>query len=361
MQIPIVTIAIPVYNVERYVEQSLLSALNQDFTLPVEILVVDDCGTDSSMTIVQSLIQSHPRGSCVRIVRHPQNLGLGPARNTALRETIGKYLFFLDSDDYLSPDCISLLYAKAVETDSDITVGSMERIDEHSGAIREQMVYPFPPVRCAAAPFSFYAEGKHFHWEVWNKLYKTAFLRENNIHCVHRIFEDMMFTFNAYAKASSIAFVPNVTLHYLIRQGSILNEAANSSKSEQALLVYSDYINLIKFSMLHQYKGLYGVCDYYFYLLLMTFTTIQGRKVYTPDQLQRFDSRIKGFIHAIPSTDTLHTPAYRTVYSVCRIRNGGMKQFLEAWRLRDMPPFQQLVTYPIKLFIHNLVHREIKS
>lgn len=357
----IVTLAIPIYNVEHYVERSLLSALNQDFSLPMEILVVDDCGSDSSMTIVQRLVQSHSRGGCVRIVRHPQNLGLGPARNTALREAAGQYLFFLDSDDYLSSDCVSLLYAKAIETDSDITVGSMERIDEHTGIVREHMVYPFSPVRCTSAPFSLYAEGKHFHWEVWNKLYKTEFLRKNDIHCVHRIFEDMMFTFHAYANATSIAFVPNITLHYLIRQGSILDEVSNSVKSEQALQVYSEYINMIKEYMLHQYKNINGICDYYFYLILMTFVSIQGHQSYTTDQLQRFDSRIKGFIRAIPSANTLHNSEYRTVYTVCNLRGGGMREFLEAWRLRDMPPFQQLVTYPIKLFIHNLVHREIKS
>lgn len=357
---PIVTIAIPVYNVERYIERSLLSVLGQDFNLPMEILIVDDCGTDSSMTIVQHIIQNHPRGGFVRIVHHVQNLGLGSARNTALREANGQYIFYLDSDDILSPDCISLLYAKAVETDSDITVGSIERIDEHTGIIREQMLYYFSPVHCVSAPFSLYAEGKHFHWEVWNKLYKTVFLRDNDIHCVHRIFEDMMFTFHAYAKATSIAFVPNITLHYIIRQGSILDEASDSAKSEQALQIYSEYINLIKASMIHQYKGINGICDYYFYLILLTFTTIQGYKSYTPEQLQRFETRINGFIQAIPDANTLHTKEYRTVYSVCRFRKGGMKDFLEAWRLRDMPPFQQLVTYPIKLFFHNIIQRWFK-
>lgn len=353
----IVTIAIPVYNVEHYVERCILSALGQDFVLPMEILIVDDCGTDSSMTIVQGIIQSHPRGGCVRIVRHPQNLGLGSARNTALREASGRYIFYLDSDDYLSPNCISLLYKKAIETDSDITVGSVERIDEHTGTIREQMLYSYNSVRCPSAPFSLYAKGKHFHWEVWNKLYKTAFLRNNDIHCVHRIFEDMMFTFYAYAHATSIAFVPNVTLHYLVRQGSILNEVSDSAKSEQKLQVYSEYINLIKDSILHKYRGINGIYDYYFYLLLLTFVTIQGHKSYTRDQLQRFESRIKGFIHAIPSADSLHAAEYRTVYSVCRIRNCGMKGFLEAWKLRDMTPFQQLIIYPIKLFVHNLIYR----
>lgn len=89
-----ITIGIPVYHVEKYIEKSLKSALNQDFKLPYEIIVVDDRGTDGSMELVKQIVESHERGEIVRIIRHEENKGLGEARNTIIRNAKGKYLFF---------------------------------------------------------------------------------------------------------------------------------------------------------------------------------------------------------------------------------------------------------------------------
>ena len=120
-----ITIAIPVYNVEKYVEKSLLSALNQDFSGSYEILVVDDKGTDKSMDIVRRVIENHKKGNIVRIVEHSENKGLGPARNTAINEAKGKYLFFLDSDDWITENCLTVLYGKAIETNAQVTVSNV--------------------------------------------------------------------------------------------------------------------------------------------------------------------------------------------------------------------------------------------
>lgn len=100
-----VTLAMPVYNVEKYVERALLSALNQTFD-SIEFLIVDDKGTDRSMEIVSEIVSTHPRGKDVRIIDHVVNQGTGATKNSAIREAKGEYLFFMDSDDCLSRDCI---------------------------------------------------------------------------------------------------------------------------------------------------------------------------------------------------------------------------------------------------------------
>lgn len=128
-----ITIGMPVYHVEKYVRKSLLSALDQDFTLPYEILIVDDCGTDRSMDIVHEVISQHPSGDKVRIIRHDKNLGLGEARNTIIRNAKGKYLFFLDSDDWIFSNSLSVLYAKAEETQAEVTCGSSIKEYENTG------------------------------------------------------------------------------------------------------------------------------------------------------------------------------------------------------------------------------------
>ena len=103
MNSPLVSIGIPVYNVEPYIEKCLLSVLNQTYQ-NLEILIVDDLGTDKSMDVVAGLQQSHPFGNCIKIIRHPENRGLGEARNTVIENAEGKYLYFVDSDDVIDAE-----------------------------------------------------------------------------------------------------------------------------------------------------------------------------------------------------------------------------------------------------------------
>ena len=88
---PLVSIGIPVYNVEPYIEKCLLSVLNQTYE-NLEILVVDDCGSDNSMQIVSKLQRNTPRGFCLRIITQSKNGGSGEARNAVINQAQGKYL-----------------------------------------------------------------------------------------------------------------------------------------------------------------------------------------------------------------------------------------------------------------------------
>jgi glycosyltransferase involved in cell wall biosynthesis len=100
-----VTIGMPVYQVEKYIRESLESALSQTFS-SIEYLICDDCGTDSSIAIVREYQANHSRGKNIRIVRQPHNMGLGCARNRLIAEAKGRYIYFMDSDDILSLNTI---------------------------------------------------------------------------------------------------------------------------------------------------------------------------------------------------------------------------------------------------------------
>ena len=104
-----VTIGIPVYNVEKYIRQAIESALAQTFE-SIEFLILDDCGTDSSMSIIREYQQTHPRGKNIRILSKSHNMGIGDARNDIVKEAQGRYLFFLDADDTIVPNTIELMY-----------------------------------------------------------------------------------------------------------------------------------------------------------------------------------------------------------------------------------------------------------
>jgi len=101
-----VSIVIPVYNVEPYIEACLQSVANQTLTEGVECLIVDDCGTDRSVAIAERFIEEYHGNIAFAILHHEHNRGLSAARNTGIRSATGEYLFFLDSDDRITSDCI---------------------------------------------------------------------------------------------------------------------------------------------------------------------------------------------------------------------------------------------------------------
>ena len=87
---PLVTIVIPVFNVEKYISQCLESVLAQSYE-NLEVICIDDCGSDSSVDILSGYIQADRR---IRLIKHNKNLGLGPARNTGLKKARGEYIYF---------------------------------------------------------------------------------------------------------------------------------------------------------------------------------------------------------------------------------------------------------------------------
>ena len=120
-----VSIIVPVYNVAKYIERCLLSVLNQTWP-DLEVILVNDCTPDNSMEIVRRVVASHPRGAVVRCLEHEENRGLSAARNTGILASVGDYLYFLDSDDYISANAIELLADAAVQKRPDFVIGNYE-------------------------------------------------------------------------------------------------------------------------------------------------------------------------------------------------------------------------------------------
>lgn len=106
---PVVSIIIPVYNVEAYIEECLHSVSNQTIPELLECLVVDDCGCDNSADIAKRYIESYTGKVKFQLVKREKNGGLSAARNSGLRKATGKYVYFLDSDDYIKPGAMETL------------------------------------------------------------------------------------------------------------------------------------------------------------------------------------------------------------------------------------------------------------
>lgn len=225
---PLVSIGIPVYNVEPYIEKCLLSALSQSYE-NLEILVVDDCGSDNSMAIVSSLIQTHPRGTAVRITKHAQNKGIGEARNTIIKECRGKYVYFIDSDDFIDTNAIDILCAQAEKYETDVAIASHRKVALNTG--EELPTYQYKSFQ------RFYGEDafanyvcSDLRWHVaivvWNILFSVKFLRTNNLLFAGRKDEDALFLSDYYSEVKSAVIMPDITYNYVARPDSIMGYMA---------------------------------------------------------------------------------------------------------------------------------------
>ena len=220
-----VTIGIPVYNAEKYLRQTIESALAQTFA-GIEFLFCDDCGTDASMDIVREYQLTHPRGMDIRIVRQPGNRGIGEARNRLIAEAQGRYIYFLDADDEMAPDAIEQLYDAACGHDAQMVYGSFERIDccgEEPAATRHR----YPSMTFSSdGEFATWAYGEYDRLQapVWNVLIAVSLFRDNGLRFPPvNYWEDFAVTTDLPAYAVRVVLLSAVTYHYYCRKGSLSN------------------------------------------------------------------------------------------------------------------------------------------
>lgn len=214
----------PIYNVEKYIERALLSALNQTYQ-NLEILVVDDLGHDNSMDIVHQLKSTHPRGNCIRIITHKKNLGLGGTRNTAIESAQGEYLYFMDSDDAIVPDCIETLYNIISQEKVDFVAAGINQIDENENSLKITN-YPNITRKGKLCMAQYFYEEKNDIWvTTWNKLYNLSFLKESHIHFLEHVYhEDIVMHAMLALKTRSFTLTNQATyLYNCKREDSITN------------------------------------------------------------------------------------------------------------------------------------------
>lgn len=217
-----VTIGIPVYNAEKYLRQTLDSALAQTFE-SIEFLILDDCGTDSSMDIVSEYQQKHQRGGAIRVVRQPHNMGIGDTRNRIIDEARGRYLFFLDADDTITPDAIALLYEQVEQHQAQLVYGSYQRIELYGESKTEVHSYDYR-VFSHKDEFATFVYRKYaaIQATTWNFLIELSVLRENHLRFqALNYWEDFMFTFGLPTYIERAVLLPNVTYNYYCRLGTL--------------------------------------------------------------------------------------------------------------------------------------------
>lgn len=209
------SIIVPVYNVEKYVEKAIESILNQDFK-DLEIIIIDDGSTDNSATI----INKYDNYKNCKII-HKENAGLGAARNTGLREASGEYIMFLDSDDFLEHNSISKIYASVKEDDLDVLQCSYRHVNEYGDYIGGEDIISSTNVMSGDE----WIKNGNISYGACFCIYRHEFLFDNNLEFMEGVLhEDMDFTLRATYLAKRIRSWNYSFYNYLIRPSSITTE-----------------------------------------------------------------------------------------------------------------------------------------
>ncbi len=218
---PKVSVVIPVYNVEKYLRQTLDSVLSQTLR-DIEIICVDDGSTDSSLEILLAYAARD-----TRIQAYTQaNAGVSAARNRAMAHAKGEYIAFLDADDYYLPDALQKAYSKAKEDDADICIYGTINLHALSGETVEIISLPDPNKLPEIIPYNIKTCPEHIlnigRYAVIDKIYRRSFLEENSIHFpLLKLGEDQYVNTLAICFAERITVLPEPVYFYrVLREGS---------------------------------------------------------------------------------------------------------------------------------------------
>lgn len=229
-----ISVIIPVYNVEDYLEECLDSVCGQTLT-DIEILCINDGSTDSSLKILEEYSKNDSR---VKIITK-ENGGQATARNLGIKEAQGEYIAFVDSDDFIEPDMLEKLYKKANDNNLDLAMCKIATYDNQTGEIKDNVWYYMLGVfRDFEKEFFTHRDTKEFTCNIavtpYNKLYKTNLLKDNDILFPEGlIFEDEKFFFDVYLRAKKVSIVDEFLYYYRVnRKGSTVDISKENDYSD---------------------------------------------------------------------------------------------------------------------------------
>lgn len=243
------TIIIPVYNVEEYIGECLQSVISQTVTCGVECILVDDCGQDKSVEISEKIISDYKGLIQFRILHHEFNKGLSDARNTGIRAAQGDYLYFLDSDDRLTPDCVES-FLKVIErypevdmvqgaTTSTHEISSSLSLSELQEKLQTDIIRDRKLIKKLILDFSISPV------TAWNKLVRREFILQHKLFFKEGIIhEDNIWAFWLSKHVKSIAYNYHPTYIYRINPDGITGKKSEKSAKCRLLIIQEELANL---------------------------------------------------------------------------------------------------------------------
>lgn len=233
----LISIIVPVYNVEKYLTSCLDSVLTQKFN-DLEIILIDDGSSDNSGRICDEYAEKYKR---IRVA-HKENSGVSSARNMGLDMANGEYIMFLDSDDMLCSHCFDTIVNDLNKTNADMYTYTFERINEEGLKIESEEKYRFRDGIYTQKDFlkQYYKLFHGFPWNIWQSVFKASIINQNNIRFIEgkKAAEDVEFYIEYIMLADKILYKNFPILRYRTnRSGS----ATTEYKTEILLDIWDTY------------------------------------------------------------------------------------------------------------------------
>lgn len=227
---------LPCYNVERYITDCLNSIYSQNLSEDdFEVICVNDCSTDGT----RAVIENYASHSNLTLIDHAENLTAGGARNTGIKVAKGEYIWFVDPDDMVNPNCLHELYTAAASKSVDILMFNFSVVDENLNPIHKKDVLFCESEILSGQEFVMkYTPGNFSaHCMVWRCLFKTSFLREKSLYYpIMRKAQDVSFLWKVLLYADRVGSVENS--YYIYRS----NPYSVARKLREARVAFSNGI-----------------------------------------------------------------------------------------------------------------------
>lgn len=238
----LISIIVPIYNVERYLERCVRSITSQTYK-NLEIILVDDGSLDKCPEICDKLAEEDSR---IKVL-HKVNGGLSDARNHGIDNATGSYIMFIDSDDYIDSCMVEVLYNALINTKSDIAMCGIEFVDEYNCIMKN--ANPAKLKRKVMSQEDFWEElikNDSINYTpcvvVWNKIYNRKIFESIRFD-IGKIHEDEMILHKIISNCNKISSVQNKLYNYIQRSTSIMNEVYNVKRLDliEAFLNRTNY------------------------------------------------------------------------------------------------------------------------
>lgn len=230
-----ISVIIPVYNVEKYLKRCINSVLEQTYK-DYEILLINDGSTDTSGLICDDYASKHTN---IHII-HKTNKGLSDTRNVGISNAKGEYIYFLDSDDYIIPNCLEILYTNLKDNNADLSCGNFAFFDDNhpvdnNTSENNKILINTGEKACIKLLY-----GKNYYTSSCNILIKKE-IAQKNLFPVGKYHEDEMTTFRYFLNSSFVVKTNINTYHYYQRAGSIMHSSGQAIIDE--VLAGDYYVN----------------------------------------------------------------------------------------------------------------------
>lgn len=262
MKNDLISIIVPVYKVEKYLDKCVDSVVNQTYK-NLEIILVDDGSPDNCPQMCDDWARKDKR---IKVI-HKENGGQGSARNLALDKISGKYVCFVDSDDWVDSNYIELLYNAITKFDADVSICGYKEVFENISKTKIRSIVSNEKLINDNSLFqNTYNNQNAYCLAPWNKLYKSFIFKDLRFPKI-RMYEDSAIYLDIFHNTKSFVLIPNTPYNYLIRKSSTMHNELTPIRSESMFLQNdirlkfledNDYTELITKEVIRCLHNCYG-------------------------------------------------------------------------------------------------------